>query len=99
MDASSITLEKWRHPIREFLFPGAGIKSFSTILRRIADPVDPFNFICVQNDLQPPLRDGMGDRLGKPLGLFDQSNQAQPNELQQLHWDFWLPAGRRSRLR
>ena len=53
-------------------FASKGIESFPKILRRVADPVEPFGFKSVQNDLLPPLLDGIGDRLGKQPSLFDQ---------------------------
>ena len=56
-----------------------------TILRRVADPVEPFGFKFVQNDLLPPLLDGIRDSLGKQPGLFDHADDGQANKLQCVH--------------
>ncbi len=56
-------------------------KSLSTILRRVAYPVEPFDFKFVQNALPPPLLGGNRERLGKQPDLFDQLEEGQANEL------------------
>jgi len=45
------------------LFPVLGTKSLPTILRRVAYPVEPFDFVFVQDDLPPPLPDGIGEKV------------------------------------
>ena len=64
------------------------MESFPQILRRVADPVEPFGFKSVQNDLLPPLLDGISDGLGKQPSLFDQLADCQVNELQCVHFGF-----------
>ena len=53
----------------------------SSILLRIADPVEPLDFQFVQNDLPLPLFDGLHNRAGKQAGLFDHLNEGQANKL------------------
>ena len=62
--------------------PGIESDFLSTILRRVADPVEPFRFTFVHNDLLPPLLDSIGDRLGKQPGLFGQLDDGQADEFQ-----------------
>src|SRR5258705_2986883 len=68
-----------RRPPRSTLFP------YTTLFRSVANPVEPFGFKSVQNDLLPPLLDGISDRLGKQPSLFDQLADCQVNELQCVH--------------
>ena len=75
------------------------MKLLPTILRRVADPVEPFDFKFLQNVLPPPLLDGIGDSLRKQPGLFSQLEGGQVNELQNIHYAFLTPFGRRSCLR
>ena len=51
-------------------FPSTGLKSLPAVLRRIAYPVEPFDFKFVQNGLLPPLLEGQRDRLGKQPGCL-----------------------------
>jgi hypothetical protein len=60
-------------------------ESFANVFRRVADPVEPFGFLLVKNELSPPLLTGIGERSGKQPGLFDQVNEGQTNELQRVH--------------
>jgi hypothetical protein len=53
-------------------FAGLDLNLLSSILLRIADPVEPFYFELVQNNLLPPLLEDICDNLGKQAGLFDQ---------------------------
>lgn len=80
-----VMVETGRFSVTEFFFPGLGINSLPSILRRIADPVEPFGFTFVKNELQPPLLDGIGERLGKQPDLFDQLDEGQANKLQWVH--------------
>jgi hypothetical protein len=57
------------------------MKSLSPILRRVADPVEPFSFVFVQDGLPPSLPDGVRDRLGQQSCLFDQLGSGQPDLL------------------
>ena len=58
----------------------------ANILRRVAEPVEPFGFKFLQNDLPPPLRDGRPDRSGQPPGLFAQVEENPADALQGVHW-------------
>src|ERR1044072_8262873 len=58
--------------------------SFPNVFRRVADPVEPFGFKLVKNELPPPLLTGIGERPGKQPGLFDQVDESQTNELQRV---------------
>jgi hypothetical protein len=62
-----------------------GCKSFPKILRRVANPVEPFGFMFVQDDLPPPLLDGIRNGLGKEPDLFDHPDNGQANEFQDVH--------------
>jgi len=57
---------------------------FSAILRRVADPVEPFDLKSLQHDLLPPLLDGMGDSLWKQPGLFGELDDGHANELRDI---------------
>jgi len=59
--------------------PDISLISSSTILRRVAYPVEPFDFQFVQTGLPPPLLDGSRNRLGKQPGLFDETDDCQGN--------------------
>lgn len=61
------------------------IRSLAQILRRVADPVEPFGFKFVPNHLLPSLPDGIRDSLGKRPGLFGQVDDGQANEFQRMH--------------
>ncbi|MFZ0825855.1 MAG: hypothetical protein WAO02_00385 [Verrucomicrobiia bacterium] len=61
------------------------IKSPPEILRRVADPVEPFSFMFVPNNPLAPELDGIRDRLRNEPDLFDQLKQGQANEFQGLH--------------
>jgi hypothetical protein len=65
--------------------PGIESDFLSTILRRVADSVEPFGFTFVQNDLPLSLLDGIRDRLGKQPGLFGQLDDGQVNKFQYVH--------------
>ena len=52
-------------------------ESLAQVLRRIANPVKPFSFKFVQNDLPLALPDGIRDRLWKQPDLFDQLEESQ----------------------
>ena len=82
-----IVIGKWYHP------------SLPKILRRVADPVEPFDFTFRQDDLSLPLLDGIADGLGKHPSLFDPLHERQVNMLQRVHGDFLTAAGRRPCLR
>jgi len=66
-------------------FPGIGASSLPAIFRRVAYPVEPFDFLFVQHDLPLPLVDSLRDRLGKQPDLFGQLDDGQANELQRVH--------------
>ena len=57
----------------------------STILRRVAYPVEPFDFAFIQDDLLPPLPDGRRNGLGKQPELFDEVDDRQENWFQFIH--------------
>lgn len=57
------------------------IKSSPAILRRVANPVEPFGFPFVQNRLPLSLFAGVCHRLWQRADLFDQLNDGQVNEL------------------
>jgi hypothetical protein len=59
--------------------------SFSKIFRRVTNPVKPFGFTIVQNDLPPPLLDSHRNGSGKPPCLFDQMNDCLAKVFQSLH--------------
>jgi len=65
--------------------PGIESDFLSTILRRVADSVEPFGFTFVQNGLPPPLLDGICNSLGKQPALFGQLDDGQANALQYVH--------------
>jgi hypothetical protein len=56
--------------------------SLAEVSRGIAYPVEPFGFDLVQGELPPPLPEGKGDKLGKPAGLFEQTNRRLVCKLQ-----------------
>ena len=66
-------------------FRASGFRSLSKILVRIAYSIQPFDFKFVQHGLPPPSLDGIGDRLGKQPGLFDQLDECQVDEFQCVH--------------
>ena len=70
------------------------IKSSPAILRRVANPVEPFGFPFVQDRLPLALFAGVGHRLGQRTDIFDQLNYGPINELQGIHDNFFGPAGR-----
>jgi hypothetical protein len=51
----------------------------------VAYPVEPLGFKFLLNHPQPPLLDGIRDRLGKEADLFDQQKDRQANVLQYVH--------------
>ena len=70
--------------------------TFPAILRGVADPVEPFSFKFLQNDLLPPLLDGIGDRLGQQPDLSGELKDGQANELwdlEDVHRAFLSPFG------
>jgi hypothetical protein len=54
---------------------------FPAILRRVANPVQPFGFSFVQD--RPPLSllDGIRDGFGKQADLLDQSDEGWVNKI------------------
>jgi hypothetical protein len=58
-----------------------GIKSFSPILRRVTNPVEPLGFMFVQDRLPLSLLAGIRERFWKQADLFDHSNKSQVNVL------------------
>jgi len=66
-------------------FPGIGAISLPTVLRRVAYPVEPFDFLFVQYDLPLPLVGSVRDRLGKQPDLFGQLDDGHANEFQRVH--------------
>jgi hypothetical protein len=48
------------------------VNSLSEILRGVAYAVEPLDFICIQHDLFPPVRDGMRNGLGKQANPFEE---------------------------
>jgi hypothetical protein len=63
------------------------------ILRRVANPVEPFGFPFVQDRLPLSLPAGICNRLGQRADLFEQLNECLTNELQGVHDDFFAPVG------
>jgi hypothetical protein len=61
--------------------------SLSTVLRRVAYPVEAFGFEYVQGEPPPPLLEGNRDRLGQQPGLFEKADRRPANELQHIHPD------------
>jgi hypothetical protein len=59
--------------------------SFPKILVRVANPVESFGFMFIQDGLPPPLLDGMRDRLGKEPDLFNQLTKGQAKKFQGFH--------------
>ena len=57
------------------------LHSPSGILRRVSDPVEPFDFELVPRELPPPLLKGERDSFWQQPGLFDQVNDCQADEL------------------
>jgi hypothetical protein len=83
-----LTWCSWRFIVLDggLIVPRAcGLKSLSKILRRVANPVEPLNFMFVQHDLPSPFPDGIRDRLGKQPRLFNQLDDGQANKLQYVH--------------
>ena len=70
------------------------MKSSPAILRRVANPVEPFSLPFVQDRLPLPLFAGVGHRLRQRADLFDESNESHANVLQGVHDDFFAAAGR-----
>jgi hypothetical protein len=71
--------------ISRWLRFGDGDKSFSEILVRVANPVEPFGFKIVPNHLLPPLLQGVRDRAGKEPDLPDQLDEAHTKQFQGVH--------------
>ena len=59
--------------------------SLSKVLRRIANPIEPFGFEFPLDDLPPLLLDDHRGKLGEAQGLFDEANDRLENELEQVH--------------
>jgi hypothetical protein len=59
-----------------------GFRSLPEILRRVANPVEPFGFMFVPDGLQLSPLEGIRDSLGKQPDLFAQLDDCQINELQ-----------------
>lgn len=59
----------------------SAIMLFPAILRRVANPVQPFGFSFVQD--RPPLSllDGIRDGFGKQADLLDQSDEGWVNKI------------------
>jgi hypothetical protein len=58
-------------------FSGSNFQSLSEILVGVANPVEPFGFMLIQDGLPPPLMNGIRKGLRKQKGLFDQLDQGQ----------------------
>ena len=58
---------------------------FSTILRRVAYPVEPFDFEFIQDDLLPPVPGGRRNGSGKQPDLFDETDDCQGDLVQFVH--------------
>lgn len=54
---------------------GSNFQSLSEILVGVANPVEPFCFMLIQDGLPPPLLNGIRKGLRKQKGLFDQLDQ------------------------
>jgi hypothetical protein len=70
------------------------LKLSPAILRRVANPVEPFGFPFVQDRLPLSLPAGVGHCLRQRADLFDQLNDGPVNELQGVHDNCFAPAGR-----
>ena len=70
------------------------IKLSPAILRRVANPVEPFGFPFVQDRLLLSLLAGVGHRLRQRADLLDELNDGQANVFQGVHDDFFAPADR-----
>jgi len=69
--------------------------SLSTILFRVADPVQSFSFEFLLNCAELSLPAGICNGLRKHPNLSKQLNKAQTDEFKCFHDDFLVPAGRR----
>jgi hypothetical protein len=65
---------------------------FAEVLRRMADPVEPFGFERVQGGSVTPLLEHNRDRTGQSPECFKKADQCPANELQHLH--IWARAAR-----
>jgi hypothetical protein len=65
--------------------PTRAIKSFPTILQRVANPIQPFGFKLVQDSLLPSLLDDIRDSFGNQAYLLGQLDNTQINKLQCSH--------------
>jgi hypothetical protein len=69
-------------------------KSFSAILGRVADAVNPFGFAFVADVLLPPLFGGIRDGPGHRANLFEPLDNGHADKLQGVHWPrvrrFWV---------
>jgi hypothetical protein len=60
-------------------FAGRALTLLSAIFLRVANPVEPFSFLSVQDALLSPLFHGLRDHLGQQENLPNQLDQRQPN--------------------
>jgi hypothetical protein len=60
----------------------SAIESLPAVLRRVANPVEPFGFTFVQDSLPLSLFAGHGDDLRKLAHLPDHSSDGPPDEPQ-----------------
>jgi hypothetical protein len=58
----------------------AGVKSFPAIFQRIANPVQPFGFVFVQDSLLLPLPDGIRDGFWNHADLLHQLDNSHINQ-------------------
>ena len=70
--------------------------SLAKVFRRMAQPVEPFNFKLVQSDTLALLLEGIGDGLGKQPSLFGQASQGQADKLKRIHRTVAATEGRRA---
>jgi hypothetical protein len=58
----------------------AGKTSLAAILQRVANPVQPFGFIFIQDTLPLPLPDGFRDGFWNQANLLDPLDEGQVNK-------------------
>jgi hypothetical protein len=63
-----------------FNFTHEALKLLPAILQRVANPVQPFGFTLVQDDLPLPLLDGVRDVFGDRADLLDHLDNGQINQ-------------------
>lgn len=52
-------------------------KSLAEVLPRITNPIEPFHFMFLQHDLEPPPSDGIHESLGKRPSLLEHLEERQ----------------------